>query len=244
MAKIITIGGGEIYDKSTLLIDKEIVAFAKKKNPKLLFIPTASNDSSRYVSAISKHFSNLGCTVSSLLLKNKKLSFEEIESEILQADIIYVGGGNTISMMKTWKKHGVDICLKKALEKDIVLCGLSAGSICWYTHGQSDSWKFKKNPEQFVKASGLGFIKAFHCPHYNMEERKKDFSRITKNISEVLIAIDDNCALQIDGNLYRVISGVKSAKAYKCFWKDKKLVQQEIVQKSDYSCLEKLLDVV
>ena len=169
MSKIITIGGGEIYEKATLEIDKEIIRFSEKKNPKLLFIPTASNDSERYVEAITKYFSELGCRVQTLFLKNKNLDLERIESKILNSDIIYVGGGNTLEMMKLWRKYNIDTFLEKALEKNIVLCGLSAGSICWYKYGQSDSLKFKKDPDKFTKVSGLNFINALHAPHYNYQ---------------------------------------------------------------------------
>ena len=137
MTKIVAIGGGEVSAKSTLEIDKEIIAFSGKKNPKILF----------------------------------------------SSDIIYVGGGNTLKMMTIWRKLGVDVLLKQALEKNIVLCGLSAGSICWFNNGNSDSRKFISNSDKLIKVTGLGFINATHCPHYDSEpNRHKDLKRIMQTI--------------------------------------------------------------
>lgn len=129
MTKIVAIGGGEVSAKSTLEIDKEIIAFSGKKNPKILFIPTASSDSESYYLTIKEYFNNLGCSTEVLyLIKDKEnLTKKEIEIKIFSSDIIYVGGGNTLKMMTIWRKLGVDVLLKQALEKNIVLCGLSAG---------------------------------------------------------------------------------------------------------------------
>src|SRR3989338_5960150 len=99
--KIVAIGGGEIgrpgYPVETTKIDKEIIALTGKTNPRLLFIPTASSDSELYYETVKKHFGKtLGCKTDVLYLINKDLSKKEIEQTIFGADIIYVGGGNTL----------------------------------------------------------------------------------------------------------------------------------------------------
>jgi len=138
--KIIAIGGGEIgkpnpdggfYPIETLKIDKHSIALTGKKNPKLLFIPTASSDSERYYTTVQKYFSKLGCKTDVLYLLSNKLHKQEIKKKITSADIIYVGGGNTLKMMNEWRKQGVDDLLKKAHNQGTVMTGVSAGAICW-----------------------------------------------------------------------------------------------------------------
>ncbi|HOZ53573.1 MAG TPA: Type 1 glutamine amidotransferase-like domain-containing protein [bacterium] len=168
MSKIIAIGGGEIgrpgYSVETLKIDKDIIKLSGRKNPKILFIPTASSDSESYCDTFKKYFGQkLKCQVDVLYLINNNLSQKEISKKILGSDIIYVGGGNTLKMMNIWRKKGVDKILKKALNKDIVLSGISAGAICWFKYGLSDSRKFKNKDSDYIQVSGLNFINIFKC---------------------------------------------------------------------------------
>jgi len=242
MAKIIAIGGGEVREKSTLQIDKEIISFSGKKNPKLLFIPTASSDAEGYFLGIKEYFGNLGCSVDVLYLIREKPTKKEIESKILNADIIYVGGGNTLKMMTLWRKLGVDILLEKALKKNIVLCGLSAGSICWFKYGNSDSRKFTSNNNQLIKVSGLGFIEALHCPHYDVEpHRQEDLKRMMKNNPLVAIAIENDCAIQIENENYKIITSNPKAKAYKIYWKNGEYFKKEIEKNNKFLPMEGLL---
>jgi dipeptidase E len=142
MKKIVAIGGGEIgrpgYEVETQAIDEEIIKLTGKKNPLVLFIPTASSDSREYVSVFQEHFGKrLSCRTDVLYLTNK-ISKDKIEKKVLSTDVIYVGGGNTLRMMTIWRKLGVDAILKKAWEKGIVVTGISAGAICWFDYGHSD----------------------------------------------------------------------------------------------------------
>ena len=90
----------------------------------------------------------------------------------MSADIIYVGGGNILKMMTLWRKLKVDELLNEARAKGIILCGISAGSICWFNYGNSDSRKFKNPNADYIKVTGLGFINAIHCPHYDTESKR------------------------------------------------------------------------
>lgn len=135
MKKIIAIGGGEIgrpgYPIETTKIDKEIINLTHKIKPRLLFIPTASSDSELYFDCVKKHFEKrLKCEVDVLFLLKDNYNLKEIKQKILNANIIYVGGGNTALMLKTWRKYKVDKIIKQAYSKGVVLSGLSAGSIC------------------------------------------------------------------------------------------------------------------
>jgi len=249
MGKIIAIGGGEIgrphknggfYPVETTLIDKEIITQTKKKNPKLLFIPTASFDSEKYFEVVKKHFSKLNYEVDVLYLIKNKLLKKQIKNKILSADAVYVGGGDTLKMITLWKKLGVDKILKIAYKKGIVLSGLSAGAICWFRCGNSDS-KLKKTGK-LIKVPGLNFIDALFCPHYNKEkERKPALKKMMKNTKGIAIAIENCCALEIIDQKYRVISSKRHTNAYKIYWKDNKYYEEKIKKEKKFESLKKLL---
>lgn len=236
--KIMAIGGGDIKTSSTLAIDKEIIRLAQKGRPKFLFIPTASSDAINYCSDVEKYYGNkLGCKTSALLLIRQKPSPKEIKEKILNSDIIYVGGGNTLKMMRLWRRLGVDKLLKSAWQRGIVLCGISAGAICWHDSGYSDSMSFY-NPKKwkYINVGGLGFIKGIHCPHYDSETlgipRKKHFQNMIRKIGGIGIALDENCAIEFIDDNYRVISSKKGAKAYKIYKKNGKVISAEILSKN------------
>ena len=137
---IVAIGGGKIGTRETLPIDREIIRLSNKKNPKFLFIPTARSDSEIYWKRVRKYFGDfLKCKTEVLFLIKEKPSRKQIRSKISSADIIYVGGGNTLQMMRIWRRLGVDKLLIAAYEMGTVLAGISAGSICWFDSGHSDS---------------------------------------------------------------------------------------------------------
>lgn len=247
MKKIIAIGGGEIgrpgYPVETNKIDREIIKLTGKKNPKLLFIPTASKDSITYIDVAKKHFEKrLGCEVNNLLLFSEKPSKKEIEKKILGSDIIYVGGGNTLLMMKTWRRLGVDKILEKAYNKGIVMSGLSAGSICWFRWGNSDSPRFSTGSMKLIKVRSLGFIRALNCPHYDIEQhRSESLMEMMKKTSGVAIALDNCAALEVIDDKYRIITSKPNAKAYVIFWKKNIFYKLEIKQDRQYKSLAQLL---
>jgi dipeptidase E len=251
--KIVAIGGGEIgrpkenggfYPVETKAIDKEIIKLSGKKKPLLLFIPTASSDSEGYSKVVEKHFSKFSCKVKALNLIKEKLSKKEIEKKVLSADIIYVGGGNTLKMMMIWRRLGVDKILEKAMKKGIVLSGLSAGAICWFSYGNSDSRKFTSSSSKLIKVKGLGFVDALCCPHYDVEKaRQKDLKRMTKSTNKIISIALENCtALEVIGDKYRIIKSKKSAKAYKIYWKKNKYYNEIITTSNEFLPLKDLLE--
>lgn len=230
MGKIIAIGGG--FAKK---INDEIIKISGKKSPKTLFIPTASNDNEEYIQIFSTYFQkHYGVEVKILRLFTKKdrPSTKDIENLILTSDIIYVGGGNTLAMMNIWRSLGVDKMLKKAFEKNIVLCGASAGSICWFDYGNSDSWKYYNKKAPYIRVKGLGLLPFLHCPHYHGERiycrgRVKSLQKMVKS-KETAIALDDDVALEsIDGK-YRIIEAAKDAHAYKVYRKNGEVVKERV----------------
>jgi dipeptidase E len=246
MKKIVAIGGGEIGSASgpveTTSIDKEIIRLSGKKNPRVLFIPTASSDSEGYFATFEKHFGKrLGCKVEALRLIKEKPPRAEIEKKIMSSDIIYVGGGNTLKMMRIWRSCGLDLILKKAWEKGIVLSGLSAGSICWFRSGTSDSRRDTNPDADLIKVSGLGFIPATHSSHYDVEkDRRPELKKIMRKTSGVAIGIDNCCAVEFVDDTYRVIVSKPDAHAYRVYWKAGVCHEEVIGKKKEFAPIKDL----
>ncbi len=248
--KIIAIGGGTIKKVvenkqiiyGTLSIDKEILKFSDKKNPKILFIPTASMDDESYIKVFEEYFGKkLKCEVEILKLYKSNITIKEIKNKILNTNIIYVGGGNTLMMMNLWKKLGILPILKEVIKKDIVLCGTSAGGICWFKYGNSDSRKFKNSNAKLIKVSGLDLFPLLFCPHYSKEkDRKQSLKNMTKNMKEVAIAVDDYCAIQIQDEKFRIISSKIDANAYKVYWKNGVFYHKKIEKNKKFMPIDAL----
>lgn len=244
---IVAIGGGDIRTKGTAPIDREIIRLSNKRNPKLLFIPTASSDSERYWSHVQEYFGNfLKCKTDALFLIKEQPPKEQIQKKILSADIVYVGGGNTLQMMRLWRRLGVDKILKAAYKNGTVLAGISAGSICWFDSGHSDSMSFY-NPGKwnYINVKGLGLIKGIHCPHYNSMTRgiprRKHFRDMIRKTGGIGIAIENNCAIEfIDGRFYKVISSKSYARAYRLYRKGDEVVAEQIRRKKQVAPVESL----
>ena len=249
MKAIVAIGGGKFTDGSRAPIDREIVRLSGKNHPRLLFIPTASSDSELYWQHISEYFGDfLKCRVDVLWLLKERPSRDEIKRKILSTDIIYVGGGNTLMMMRLWRRLGVDKFLRAAYEKGIVLSGASAGSICWFDSGHSDSMSFY-NPKKwkYINVRGLGLVSGIHCPHYNGMTggvpRRREFREMIRKIGGLGIAIENGCAIEfIDGRFYRVIAARTNAHAYTVVKRDGKVVSHEIPRTKKLEPIESLLD--
>lgn len=216
MGTIVAIGGGDLRLAETMAIDKYIVELSGIPNPKLLFIPTASGDSQEYIEDVKKVYGKqLGCEVDTLLLIDNDITEYEIQKKILSSNIIYVGGGDTVKMMDIWRNKKIDKYLKKAYENNIILSGISAGSICWFTKGHVDS-NLNTNPYgwwDYTQAIGIDLIPAIHCPHYN-EKGHEVFDEIMKTEKLSGIAIENNCAIVIKDDTYRIIKSDNRRKAY------------------------------
>lgn len=243
MKKIVAIGGGEIKDFETWAIDKEIVKLAGKTRPRALFIPTASGDAEGYWKTFqSVYGSHLKCETEVLFLIKEHLNIKQIEDKINSADIIYVGGGNTLKMIEIWRKLKVDKILLNAYHKGTVLSGLSAGAICWFSFGFSDSAKFSKNGKwNFMKVRGLNFIRAVFCPHYHKESREEGFKKLIKRYGGIGIALDNNTALEIIDEKFRVIGSQKKTHAYRVYKKNKEIITEELKKESGFQPLSFLL---
>jgi dipeptidase E len=246
---IVAIGGGEIRTRGTADIDREIIRLSNRRHPKILFIPTASSDSERYCRNFAEHFGNfLSCQTDVLLLSNTPPSAQEIKRKIFSADVVYVGGGNTLYMMRVWRRLGVDQLLRAAHESGIVLAGISAGSICWFDSGHSDSMSFY-NPRhwKYINVKGLGLINGVHCPHYNGmtrgAPRRKAFREMIRRIGGIGIALENNCAIEFrEDRFYRVISSKAHSRAYRLYKNGGGVIAEQIRQQERWAPIGALTD--
>jgi dipeptidase E len=246
MGKIVALGGGVFMGKdqntwpaSMRPIHKEIVALAEKKNPNVLFIPTAADDSEARITSFQKFYDELGCEVSVLRLLNQHPSKAAIKSKVESADVIYVTGGNTHRMIATWKRYGVDALLKQAYQKGTVMAGHSAGAICWFAYGNSDSF-YKKKP---FRVTAMGIFNALLCPHYDSEPvRQPALKKMMKRTpGMVAVALDEYAGLEIIDGKYRFLTAKPTAKARRTYWKSGKYVVEELKPSQDFQDLKVLL---
>lgn len=233
---IIAIGGGKIETGGTMSIDKKIVDEVGD-DAKALFIPTASEDPEDFIQAENyrKRFEKiykgkLGCQTECLKLINEDPTEKEIKEKIKSADLIYVGGGNTKRMMNIWRDKKVDSLLKQAYEDGTVLSGLSAGAICWFEYGHSDSESYVSDGGDwdFIKVDGLNIIEDFiYCPHYHKEDREESFQKMMeRNPDKTGIAVDNDAAVKIKEGKLKLLTSSQKGKAY-IIKKDEKIKLQE-----------------
>jgi len=207
---VVAIGGGELSLNETLAIDKFIVELANKKNPQALFIPTASGEPDGYFETFNQVYgTKLCCSTDVLKIITEAPTDAGIREKILSADIVYVGGGNTVKMMEAWQNRNIGVYLKEAYNRGTILTGMSAGSICWFEYGYSDSFMDETGICGVVK--GLGILPNLNCPHYN---ERPEFDKFMTSQKIPALAIENNCAVVFQNDNYKVIKSVDSANAY------------------------------
>ena len=208
--QIIAIGGGGFYrDAENLALEKYVIQQTGVESPRVAFVPTASGEPDHYVSSFYAAFLKLGCRPSVLTFFKRT---PELRSFLLNQDVIYVGGGNTKTLLAVWRDWGVTEILREAWESGIVLTGVSAGAICWFEQGLTDSFTDELRP-----LDCLGFLPGSCCPHYDGEaQRRPTFHRLLVS-SEIAagVAIEDWAGAHfIGGELHRVVASKRGARAY------------------------------
>lgn len=208
---IIAIGGGEIKNKTTLEIDRYVAELAKKhagdKRANALFIGTASHDSMPYFNSFRKTYTSVfDIKAEVALIVYGEMDIERIKTKIDNADCIYVGGGDTVFMLDKWREVGLDKLIISAYEQGKIICGLSAGAICWFTDMYTDYEIMRGQSSNYVMKKGLGVLDGTMCPHFN--ERESDFTKamIENNVKKAY-CVQNDCALEfVDGKLTKSIS--------------------------------------
>ena len=208
--QIIPIGGGGFYrDPENLELEKYVVNQTGADNARVAFVPTASGEPDHYVSSFYAAFLKLGCRPSVLTFFKRT---PDLRSFLLNQDAIYVGGGNTKSLLAIWRDWGVADILREAWQSGIVLTGVSAGAICWFQQGLTDSFSGDLRP-----LDCLGFLPGSCCPHYDGEvQRRPSYHRLLAS-GEIAsgVAIEDWTGVHYkETELHRVISSKRGARAY------------------------------
>lgn len=210
-------GGGFSMEPDNPLLDDFILSLAPRRPAKICFVPTASADSAPYLVKFYRAFSGRAIPTDLTIFDPKTVSrrppqSSEIPNYIAEQDIIYVGGGNTANLLAIWRSHGLDNVLHEAWVQGKILCGVSAGMICWFRDGLTDSFG-KLDP----LGDGLGFLDGSACPHYDGEkERPEAYRKAIESGMPSGYAADDGAALHFQGSeLVEVVTSRESAAAYR-----------------------------
>mmetsp|Transcript_32541 Transcript_32541/g.74879 ORF Transcript_32541/g.74879 Transcript_32541/m.74879 type:complete len:321 (-) Transcript_32541:175-1137(-) len=229
---IVACGRGR--DISSPVISDAIISMAQRASGKatddltFLYLGTPDFESQEGLDLQSKAFSDAGCRIEHLKLTAPEdiPSTSEMSAKIEAADIVAVSGGNTLFAISRWRRLGVDRLLRTAWERGTIMCGGSAGGICWFDGGHSDSLdpatvlRAKEAPPgdeekaawEYVRVAGLGFVPALCCPHHDQVQsnnvpRSKDFDRmLLRNPAEIGICVDNNAAFVVEGDQYRALT--------------------------------------
>ena len=204
------LGGGGFSDQDEPRLDDFVLGLAGSDRPRICFLGTASGDSPTYVVKFYDAFRERARPSHLELFGRPRRDLREL---LLGQEIIYVGGGNTANMLAIWRVHGVDRILREAWERGIVLAGISAGSICWFDAGVTDSFG-----DELVPLDCLGFLRGSNCPHYDSEPDRRPTYRglVESGTLPPGFAAEDGVGLHFAGaELAEIVGGRAGARAFR-----------------------------
>ncbi|MCW2996811.1 MAG: peptidase dipeptidase [Solirubrobacterales bacterium] len=206
-------GGGFSMEAGNTLMDDHVLRITQKARPKVCFIPTASGDADHYVVRFYRTFAPRADVSHVSLFRRDTGSGAvegDLEAHLMQQDLIYVGGGSVLSLLGAWRAHRLDAILQRAWLGGTVLCGLSAGSLCWFKEAVT---AFHGPPERL---DGLGLLPYSNCVHYDGEpERRAEFKAFIAAGMSTGYGVDDGAALHFKGTeLFDVVASRPKAGAY------------------------------
>ncbi len=209
---IVAIGGSTSKaGASAPLLIQYSLSLTKKKNPRILFLNTATGDAQSSELLNYKLCANLRCSPSHIGLFGRTPS--DLAERVMTSDVIFVGGGNTKSMLAVWHEYGLDTFLLQAYEGGVVMTGSSAGGICWFQQCLTDSWA-----DSYTTLGALGFLKGSCCPHYDGEAGRRETFHDKIKCNELMdgYALDEAAGIHfVDGVAHQAISALKGASAYR-----------------------------
>ena len=218
---IVAIGGGG-FGRITKekKIERYILSLANKDRPNICFIPTATGDNDAYKVNYYDVFTKFNCNPTHIDFFKRTM---DLSSHISKQDIIFVGGGNTKSMLAVWRDWGLDNILQEAYNSGVVMSGVSAGAICWFEKGITDSWA-----HDLAVMDCLAFVNGICCPHYDEEPARRPFvERVLKNgVIDQCLSIEGNCALHLKNDKpYRAINFGQNKNSYNATYVDGKVLE-------------------
>jgi dipeptidase E len=201
-------GGGFSQDGGNPLLDDYVLGLSGEPSPRVCFLPTASGDADHYIVRFYNAFRDR-TRPSHISLFRRERGVADIRSHLLAQDVVYVGGGNLISMLGVWRAHGLDAILREAYEGGVILCGLSAGSLCWFAEAAS------RYQDEVNRVPALGFLPHSNAVHYCDAQRRRAFHRLLLEGMPAGYAAEDGAALRfVDGELAEVVASRPEAGAY------------------------------
>jgi peptidase E len=204
-------GGGFSMEAGNPLLDDYVVSLTGAERPRVCFLPTASGDADHYVVRFYRRFAgSADASHVSLFRRDRSAVETDVARHLLAQDLIYVGGGNVVSMLGAWAAHELGAVLRAAWERGVVLCGLSAGSLCWFAEALT---AFHGEPR---RVAGLGLLPHSNCVHYDAEPRRREeYLRFVGDGMRPGYAAEDGAALHFVGaELARVVASRPHARAF------------------------------
>lgn len=210
---IVAIGGAEFQMRpENEALHDYIVSLLDRAEPRICLMPTASGDPQDQISAFHSAMERRGCVPSSISLfrlGDRPVDFAE---HLLAQDAIYVTGGSMVNLLALWREHGIDEIMREAHDRGILLCGYSAGSMCWFEAGVS---RGGGAPAPF---NGIGLLEGSHCVHYSQDPARRDAYRRSIGSGEIPagLALDDHAAALLrDGELVEAVRATETASAFR-----------------------------
>lgn len=212
MEQIIAMGGGGFaMEPDNPLLDQYILRQARTNRPSVCFLAQAGGENLDYIVRFYQAFTALECRPTHLSLFTPHTA--DIAGFLAEQDVIYVGGGNSKSMLALWREWGMDDSLRAALAGGTVLAGVSAGALCWFEYGTTDSI-----PGALTPIRGLGYLAGACSPHYDGEAQRRPRTHALVQAGDIpaCYGIEDSCAAHfIDGALHAVVSSRDGAQGYR-----------------------------
>jgi peptidase E len=223
--QIVAIGGLDYEDSAPRLIHF-VLSLTGKERPRVCLVPTASAENQELMLRFYENFAGeANCSHVSFFPWPR----EDLRKHVLAQDVILVSGGNTANMLAVWRVHGFDTVLREAWEQGIVLAGSSAGMICWFEAGVTDSF----GPQLEGMRDGLGFLTGSACPHYDGEERRRPvFQELVASGFPPGVAADDSVGLHYVGRELRgAVSAREGSAAYRVSADGEETIEPRVLEK-------------
>jgi peptidase E len=211
--RIVALGGGGFRtDPGDPQMDKYLLSLPRVPRPRICFVPTASGDADGYIARFYETFRVDRCLPSHFRLFGRRI--QNLKEHVLAQDIVYVGGGATAYLLAIWRQAGLDVVFREAWEQGVILSGISAGALCWFEAGLTDTLG---RPLQTLR-DGLALLSGSFCPHYDSEaDRRPLFQKAVEDGTVPPgMAADDRVALVYQGTeLAEIVTSRPTARAWR-----------------------------